>query len=399
MGIVFFSNTITMKMKRHLLIIIILTIITSCESNIRNKESKSPNDEYSLIIYDSIVFDTNLFYPKIVITDFDSSKALLSGFDWDSKDIILLNTKTKCINTFNKTGAGPGEYNEIRGLSFFNDSTIILLTNRDIIFYNLYGVPELIKSIKFANIFQGFNLFHFNIPHKIEKNGDTIVYIRHYNENLAERRFDKIKWLSKINLTKRNYRKVIKIPNESPLLSLDDKRYIRHTPSYSNIINDSLIYFMYPFDKTIYCYNINTSNLTNSISFYIPTFNPAKFSLSAGSSEIFKKRQTDDYCFDFFINSNGYFLVYSTGIPEKKIASSKAEYIESDIEAKYRNYFLVNINSEQKQSSDILLRDKNGNPLRILFLISNDRIYLLKNNIKKEENVFKIFIAKISKTN
>ncbi len=379
-----------MRLKCLYVAFIFLILLNSCVKN--NKQSKNQlhnNLPYALEIYDSIV--VNNYMGAWLITDVNSKYIL--GFDIKTNDVVLINLGTDQVHTLNHTGNGPYEYGRIKGLSFFNDSSIVLMDNKRVLFYNLHGKGRNYFNINDLIGMVGWN-FQFNVPTFLKGN-DSCIVARHYNYNFESGNLDKVKWLSCINLSIGKSSKHIPFRQGNFLINNPAKTFPDIVPLYVVARNKKELAIKYPYDVFIEKYTLPDLKFKTKINLGVDYFNAVpRMRRSENQEKVFTNEQVNSNFVGLFSGVDGIITEYKTGIPNNKIVKTRAELIQDNINETYRDYYAICIFNTDSVSNNIKL-SWNGKKLDIAAVESMDKVYFYKRGLSvKEENTLVLYIGK-----
>jgi len=376
--------------KLILLFIILLHVSCSEQTNKLNTVKSNVISSYKLDIYDTLKI--NNYQGKWFITDAVSNYLL--GFDLNTNDLILINIITNSIKMMNMLGGGPEEYGRIKAVSFLNDSTIVVLDDKRVNFYNFSGLFEASYNINDKVGMVGWN-FLFNIPCYYHRQ-DTCILLRHYNYNYVSNNFDLVKWITQVNLSKKLVQEFVPFQKYNFLINNKSEVFPDIVPFYD--VSDSNIFIKYPYENFLEVYSVLDLGFKKRINLLPDFFNrfPRKRK-QEDSQKLFVNEQINSSFINLIVMPKVVINEYKTGIPKSKIVKTRAELIQNDIDFRYRDYYAICTFNDDSISDDIALQ-WHGNKFTTITANSINQIFFHKlSSSNVEDSTFTLYIGRFIK--
>ena len=202
----------------------LVILLLACNSN---NSIDSSNKEYSLEIFDSIVFKEH----GLIITDYQISRGFILSYNRFDYSINIYDTTGKKKYGFAHKGEGPEEYNYIyyRALNFFSDTSISLIDINKLKIYSLDGT--FIKSIEYDPIKSPVKIGNFSLIN------NKLIYQKNDQSYVGDINIYKDKLFRYYDFTKKSLFEVINF-EEGSLYKNDDYFYTKVTPLFDvNTVN------------------------------------------------------------------------------------------------------------------------------------------------------------------
>ncbi len=207
-----------------------------------------------IVIYDSIIINES----KVSSLKYNETINLYLAFNPNSKDILFIKKNGIVNNRFNKYGRGPEEYSIIRSITFWNDSSIVILTGSTLQHYDLDG--NYIGNIKLDKE----NPISFRKNISVYKDTSGNINIFYYANNLSNTKYGinndfylKQLHFYNINPSKNIQKRFISIEKESIYYN-KELYYSHHIPIYSLNRSKRIIDVNFPNEQNVFRYSIDS---------------------------------------------------------------------------------------------------------------------------------------------
>ena len=233
---------------------IVFIVLLSCNVS-PDKESNNQLPEYKLVQYDSLSVD--YLAGQFVVND-RSASGMYLGLDYLDKTLLLFDQFGNITHRFNRAGEDPWSFgNYLYAFGFYNDSTITVLTEKGIFFYNLQG--DLKRKLPRKGDFNGFQTnSQLRILPFSHKNDSSLVTLTDFG---TDYRLDKpifykmAKYITLINTNTNEWELYIK--NKEPLYNSGKYFYPdRIIPIFDIDRQHKELQVKFPLGNTLFIYSL-----------------------------------------------------------------------------------------------------------------------------------------------
>jgi hypothetical protein len=319
-------------------------LITSCGNE---KELETELEDLSLQLSDSIVVD---YLGMVKIVDYQIANRNYLALDYSDNIVMQFNTEGEIQYLFDQSGHDPSSFgHDILGLSFFNDSSVVIQSKLGYFIYTFEG--ELIRKIPIENKSPIYTRLKFNLE-VTDKDLISLMHIETDARPNTKAYFEDIEHFTVVNYRTSHISNKIGFEPESVYLN-DEFYYYYSEPTFDFNITDSLFYVIYSSDPTIYSYDVSSNyQLKKKISASPSHFNsPVKVPFLQWPNDI-KSLTYDGNYQNIFSNGSFIILEYSSGIStEMDIPSSIAEM--NSLRRDLNSYYLQVFKDGQKIGKDL----------------------------------------------
>lgn len=331
----------------------LLTLLSCQEDGIDNHQSVATKSNLvALKIVDSIKINTNSF---LYLTDYDPIEKQYLFFDIFTSDIRLTDQKGKEKFTFNKTGGGPKEYANVRGVSFLPPNQVLIIESWGYKIFDRSG--NFIKGGKFKDSILAEPLNGFlNVAYLNEQN-QPILAVKGSTFDMGQLQDKNIglqhNWLTLYNVAKDTFLSGVQYDQKM----YGTKQYPGgKSPLFDYNPKEKVIHAVFPLEPFIYTYDLQSLDLLSkkptNASFFSP---PVGVSLDLPLGH--KKLQEADlknakYKAIYYLPSNRLVTHYETKIPEELIKNTNQLDLEKKRKDSRKGYLQI-YNNLQKIGGDI----------------------------------------------
>lgn len=372
--------------------IVALTIIGLFLFSCSEKQTKigiSPIASFDFYLKDSIIID---YLGDLFITDFSIKRKTYLSFDFAQNSIIEFSENGKIILHLKFDGDDPNGFgNTIGGLSYFNDSSIVVQGRKGLFFYGHNGriinkieggkSPIVLLNGQFKIVQTKIN----GVDHLITLSEDISFYYKEQKEYYLNK-----KHFSVFNLNTLEREDVIYFDEKSIYFN-DNYYYPRSDALFNYNPTDSMLYVTYNLEKLIYVYSSKDFQLRKKIETSPINFNkPTKSTYGVLADDI-KSIAIDSRYNNIFISEDTVILQYLIGMKEEDYSfSSVAELNKASLDY-YQTYVEVFVDGE-KIGADVKIPE---DAIEISYVRSLDYILMPvnqeKQNIERDYLVFYVY--------
>lgn len=332
----------------------------------RNKDVKSEKDQhsyaekYKLEVTDTFRLNYTARLVKVLDYNVTSKNILFSSYSMDT--IVQTDLAGRISNKFVFKGGGPKEAGVIiHNVGYFNDTSIIVNSERGFYFYNLKG--ELVRSLEERTPLKAIGSALDTRIREFSK-GDSSCILLHLksvadvdiSDFFSLSNLEKFKSTTLYNLTNQTYR--VLFGYEPNSIFRTDYKYNYGEPEnifdYDYTQND--FYIVHNPEPVLYKYSLaNNFSTFTAIDLSPDHFNlPVKYKSNDFTSDhkyaAVNSQFRDINCFEDYI-----FLDYKTGIPEKEYDDMKTESELPELYKKHMKNYAILLKNDKKICGDILL--------------------------------------------